>query len=99
MDEIDGFNYDITLDGNTIAKAHTLTFADWRKISVKSSKAEGDIDPIDIILTALDSWVFERELNAQSVGLLTNDVFETILKQIDQHEKDIKAKTDAIEKN
>ena len=94
-------DYDIIIDGEIVAKAHTLTIQDRAEIERKSitkvTSAEGmsiDINSnmhmLYTVLRALDSWIIDAPLNEENLGKhpMLMDMFNAVT----QHEADV-AKT------
>ncbi len=94
-------DYDIVIDGEIVAKAHTLTIQDKaeieRKSITKTLNAKGvntDINSnalmLYTVLRALDSWIIDAPLNEENLGKhpMLMDMFNAVT----NHEADV-AKT------
>ena len=111
MDEIDGFNYEFEVkmaDKQVIKiKAHTMTYADSRKMGVAMSKEwdgkppsfEIGFDPVRLCSIVIDEWNIDREPSYEAIALMPKDIRANILDEILKHEGEINGKTEAIEKN
>jgi hypothetical protein len=72
-------DYDIVIDGEIVAKAHTLTIQDKAEIERKSISKTHTLEgmKIDInsnmhmlytVLKAIDSWIIDEPLNEENLG-------------------------------
>ena len=100
----DFFNYEIAVDGEVIAKAHTLTFNDKQKCFKQT--ADGlDINYNQLVKSALDEWFLKDksgkavDLTMDNISKLTSKLFTAICVQIMDHENKVNAETEEIEKN
>ena len=98
------FNYDITIDGEIVAKAHTLTFNDKQKC-FKQTESGIEIDYNHLVKSALDEWFLTDkngkpvEFNLANIKLLTGKLFTEICLQIMNHENKVNSEAQEIEKN
>ena len=94
-------DYDIVIDGEIVAKAHTLTIQDKAEIErnsvtkmlyAKGAKADINSNALMLytVLRALDSWIIDEPLNEDNLGKhpMLMDMFNAVT----SHESDV-AKT------
>lgn len=110
IDEDSLFAYDIEMDGQLIAKAHTLSAKDRSIIEKKSMTKEFrngemaiDIDSHALktwnIVQALNSWELDRKPDFEAVSLLKERVRDHLFSAIQEHEAKVKNVADETEKN
>ena len=112
IDESSLYTYDIYLDGELLAKGHTMSAKDRSAIernamtkSFNSKEGEMNID-IDshalksyTILQALTSWELPRKLNLENIGLLSEPVRDHLFQAIQEHENSLAEVIEDTEKN
>lgn len=110
IDERPDYEYDILYEGETFARAKTLSALDQSIIEKKGFSrlySEGGVvfeqDSNAIITTtivrALLSWELDREINEQNVIMLTPGLRASIYAQIDAHETGAVKAVEDNEKN
>ena len=112
IDESSLYTYDIYLDGELLAKGHTMSAKDRSAIernamtkSFNSREGEMNID-IDshafkshTIMQALTSWELPRKLNLENIGLLSETVRDHLFQAIQEHENSLAEIIEDTEKN
>lgn len=112
IDESILYTYDIYMDGELLAKGHTMSAKDRSAIernamtkSFNSKEGEMNID-IDshafkshTILQALTSWELPRKLNLENISLLSEPVRDHLFQAIQEHENSLAEIIEDTEKN
>lgn len=102
------FSYDIEIDGEIVATAHTLTALDLAVIEEKSMKKtitettrEIDINSMRKVLytvyRALDSWILNDELTLEN--LAKHPMLNDLYMKVNEHEEDVQRAYKDNEKN
>ena len=107
IDELPDYEYDISFDGELLARGKSLSAADRSYIERQSTKkkfvsgaVEIDIDShamiTHTIMAGLKSWNLKRKLSSEAVAMLTDEIRMALFEAIQDHEN--KA-TQAVEDN
>jgi len=105
------YNYDVTYDGEVIAKAHSLNYRDKMKhldffsMGTKDGVMKLLADPFPLIMSAVYSWTFTTadgkilEKTEDNLDKILPDIIISMATQIGKLEADMMAMAKDLEKN